>query len=60
MNIYLIALFHSQDGKKYGIDRIIIPFVEDVKVLEQSGLKVLFTDQSTMVPLHRLRVTIYI
>lgn len=45
MNIHLISLFHSQDSKKYGIDKILCPFVEDVKVLEQHGMKVSFTEQ---------------
>ena len=45
MNIHLISLFHSQDAKKYGIDKILYPFVEDVKVLEQNGMKVSFTEQ---------------
>lgn len=40
MNIRLISLFHSQDAKKYGIDKILTPFVEDIKVLEQNGMKV--------------------
>lgn len=43
MNIHLIALFHSQDAKKYGIDKILTPFVEDV--LEQNGMKALFIEQ---------------
>lgn len=45
MNIHLISLFHSQDAKKYGIDKILSPFVEDVKILEQNGMKVSFTEQ---------------
>lgn len=45
MNIYLIYLFHSQDAKKYGIDQILTPFIEDVKILEHSGMKVSFADQ---------------
>lgn len=45
MNIHLISLFHSQDAKKYGLDKILSPFVEDVKVLEQKGMKVSFTEQ---------------
>lgn len=45
MNIHLISLFHSQDAKKYGIDKILTPFIEDVKILEHSGMKVSFTDQ---------------
>ncbi len=34
MNIHLISLFNSQDAKKYGIDKILTPFVEDVRELE--------------------------
>lgn len=45
MNIHLISLFHSQDAKKYGIDKILAPFIDDVKVLEQSGMDVSFTEQ---------------
>ncbi len=45
MNIHLISLFHSQDAKKYGIDQILTPFVEDVKVLESNGMKVSFAEQ---------------
>ncbi|XP_030606887.1 uncharacterized protein LOC115795207 [Archocentrus centrarchus] len=45
MNIHLISLFHSQDAKKYGIDKILAPFIDDVKVLEQSGMEVSFTEQ---------------
>ncbi|XP_051566959.1 uncharacterized protein LOC127448461 isoform X1 [Myxocyprinus asiaticus] len=28
MNIHLISLFHSQDARKYGLDKILSPFVE--------------------------------
>lgn len=45
MNIHLISLFHSQDAKKYGIDKILTPFVEDVKVLESNGMKLSFAEQ---------------
>ena len=45
MNIHLISLFHSQDSKKYGIDRILTPLVEDIKKLEQ-GMKVSFAELS--------------
>lgn len=44
MNIHLISLFHSQDAKKYGIDKISTPFIEDVKILEHSGMKGSFSD----------------
>lgn len=45
MNIHPISLFHSQDAKKYGLDKMLSLFVEDVKVLEQKGMKVSFTEQ---------------
>lgn len=44
MNIHLVSLFHSQDAKKYGVDKILSPFVDDVKVLEDKGMKVSFTE----------------
>ncbi len=46
MNIHLISLFHSQDAKKYGIDKILTPFVEDVRELELNGMKASFTEQT--------------
>lgn len=42
MNIHLVSLFHSQDAKKYGIDSILKPFVDDMTVLETEGIKVPF------------------
>ncbi|XP_041825036.1 uncharacterized protein LOC121629374 [Melanotaenia boesemani] len=45
MNIHLVSLFHSQDAKKYGIDKILDPFVNDVKLLEHTGMKVSFSEQ---------------
>lgn len=45
MNIHLIPLFHSEDGKKYGMDKILGPLVDDVKILEQDGMKVSFSEE---------------
>lgn len=45
MNIHLISLFHSEDGKKYGMDKILGPLIDDVKVLEQKGMKVSFSEE---------------
>ncbi|XDV17710.1 hypothetical protein PO909_023532 [Leuciscus waleckii] len=45
MNIHLISLFHSEDGKKYGMDKILGPLVDDVKILEQEGMKVSFSEE---------------
>lgn len=44
MNIHLVSLFHSQDAEKYGIDSILKPFVDDMKVLETEGIKVPFCE----------------
>ncbi len=46
MNIHLISLFNSQDAKKYGIDKILTPFVEDVRELELNGMNASFTEQN--------------
>lgn len=40
MNIHLVALFHSEDFKKYGFDPILKPLVDDIKVLEIEGMLV--------------------
>ncbi|XP_048100920.1 uncharacterized protein LOC125295613 [Alosa alosa] len=45
MNIHLISLFHSQDAKKYGLDKILTPFLDDVKKLEVHGMKVSFSEE---------------
>lgn len=43
MNIQLVALFHSEDLKKYGFDPILKPLVDDIKVLETFGMQVPFS-----------------
>lgn len=45
MNIHLISLFHSQDARKYGLDEILRPFIEDVKKLETCGMNVSFSKE---------------
>ncbi len=45
MNIYLLSLFHAQDVKNYGVDAILKPLVEDLKVLESSGIEVSFSKE---------------
>ncbi|XP_048042264.1 uncharacterized protein LOC125265811 isoform X1 [Megalobrama amblycephala] len=45
MNIHLLSLFHAQDVKKYGFDAILRPLVEDLKVLESSGIHVPFSKE---------------
>nr|XP_055035659.1 uncharacterized protein LOC129423418 isoform X1 [Misgurnus anguillicaudatus] len=45
MNIHLISLFHSQDARKYGMDKILGPLVEDVKIFEHTGMKASFSEQ---------------
>ncbi|XP_007566221.1 uncharacterized protein LOC103147693 [Poecilia formosa] len=44
MNIYVVALFHSQDLKMYGFDDILKPLVDDLKILEKQGIQVPFSD----------------
>ena len=44
MNIHLVALFHSEDLKKYGFGPILQPLVKDLKVLETQGIQVPFLD----------------
>jgi len=45
MNIHLLALFHTEDVKKYGFDLILQPLVRDLKVLECTGIEVPFSDE---------------
>lgn len=45
LNIHLVALFHSQDIKKYGMNAILEPIVRDIKVLESTGINLPFSDQ---------------
>lgn len=43
MNIHLVALFHTEDLKKYGFDPILKPLVDDLKILETEGMQVPFS-----------------
>ena len=43
MNIHLVALFHSEDLKKYAFDPILQPLVDDLKILETEGMQVPFS-----------------
>ena len=45
MNIRLVALFHSEDLKKYGLGPILQPLINDLKILE---MQVPFSDTSLM------------
>ena len=45
MNIHFISLLQSHDAKNCGIDKMLTPFVEEVKVLKNNGMKVSFADQ---------------
>lgn len=38
MNIHLVALFHSEDVKKYSFDPILQPLIDDIRTLESQGL----------------------
>lgn len=37
-NIFLVALFHSQDRKSLGFNKILQPLVNDLKILETKGI----------------------
>lgn len=42
-NIHLVALFHSEDLKKFGFDPVLKPLADDIKVLEAEGMQVPFS-----------------
>ena len=46
MNIHLVSLFHAQDSKRYGIDEILQPLLKYLKILETTGIAVLFAEVS--------------
>lgn len=43
MNIHLVALFHTEDLKKYGFDPILEPLINDIKTLEICGTDLPFS-----------------
>lgn len=43
MNIHLVALFHSEDLKKYGFEPILKPLIDDLKILETEGIQLPFS-----------------
>lgn len=43
MNIHLVALFHSEDLKKYGFEPILKPLIDDLKTLETEGIHLPFS-----------------
>ncbi|CAI5668325.1 unnamed protein product [Oreochromis niloticus] len=45
MNIHLVALFHTEDMKKYGFDPILQPLINDIKILECFGLDLPFSSE---------------
>ncbi|XP_023821499.1 uncharacterized protein LOC101158135 isoform X1 [Oryzias latipes] len=45
MNIHLVALFHTDDVKKYGFDPILQPLINDIKILEHEGLYLPFSTE---------------
>lgn len=47
-NIHLLALFHTQDVKRYGFSAILEPIVRNIKILESSGIKLPHSDE----PIH--------
>lgn len=45
LNIHLATLFHAQDIKNYGFDKILEPLVQDISTLETSGIQIPLFDQ---------------
>ncbi|KAK2843712.1 hypothetical protein Q7C36_011927 [Tachysurus vachellii] len=45
MNIHLVALFHTEDVKKYGFDPILQPLIDDIKILESHGIDLPFSSE---------------
>ena len=45
MNIHLVALFHTEDVKKYGFDPILQPLINDIKTLESHGIDLPFSTE---------------
>ena len=43
MSIHLVALFHSEDLKKYGFEPILKPLIDDLKILETEGIQLPFS-----------------
>lgn len=39
LNIHLVSLFHAQDIKTYGFDKILAPLVKDISTLETQGIQ---------------------
>lgn len=42
MNIHLVALFHSEDLKKYGFDPILKPLVDNLKIRDRRKAGAIF------------------
>ena len=46
LNIHLAALFHAQDIKTYGFEKILAPLVQDVSALETNGIQIPLFDHT--------------
>lgn len=42
-NIHLVALFHTEDLRRYGFDSILEPLINDIRTLESCGLDLPFS-----------------
>jgi len=43
MNVHLVALFHSEDLKKYEFEPILKPLINDLEILETEGIQLPFS-----------------
>lgn len=46
LNIHLVALFHAQDIKTYGFDKVLEPLVQDISTLETNGIQIPLFDHT--------------
>lgn len=40
-----MALFHTEDVKKYGFETILQPLIDDIKILESDGIDLPFSSE---------------
>ena len=45
MNVHLAALFYTEDLKTYGFDLILKPLIDDLKILETTGIQLPFINE---------------
>ncbi len=46
LNIHLVTLYHAQDIKTYGFDKILEPLVQHISTLETKGIQIPLFDHT--------------